>query len=51
MEQAFGLEIFTPDGAAVAGLTAFRISGVIWTAPVLSMQSLSAQLKSLCINH
>ena len=46
MEQAIGLEIFTPGGATVAGLTAIRISGVMWTAPVLSARSLTPQLKS-----
>jgi len=49
VEQAIGLEIFTPGGAAVAGLLAIRISGVIWTAPVLSMRSLTTQLKSALI--
>lgn len=46
MEQAIGLEIFTPGGATVAGLTAIRISGVMWTAPVLSTRVLTPQLKT-----
>ncbi len=46
MEQAIGLEIFTPGGATVAGLTAIRISGVMWTAPALSTRALTPQLKT-----
>lgn len=41
-----GLSILSPEGAAVAALTALRITGVVWIAPVLSARSVPGSAKA-----
>lgn len=41
-----GAEILTPQGASVAALTAIRITGLVWIAPVLSAKVIPARVKT-----
>jgi flagellar biosynthetic protein FliR len=41
-----GLDVLSPDGAAVAALLLVRVTGIVWIAPVLSARSLPMAAKT-----